>query len=162
MLQLHDKLSPRLRFWLGFACCPLTTFAAAAILLFMVPLMDRVLNIFPENWSYVALAFFCLSGLVYLVAIPVLSGFGSAFFWCHLPRPPSGEGTAGFWSVVLAWSPVLVFVCAWPLLIFFVLPLLFLPFLIFFALYSAAMKRGVEFWNSNRPRQWMGDFSDMG
>ena len=157
MTRLHDKLSPRLRFWLGFVCCPLITFVSAFLLVLIFVLVDfylsRSFNRLTGNWAYVPLVFFGLSGLVYIIAIPVLSGFSTAFFWRQLSCRKSSESTAGFWSVVLAWLPMLFLVPAWP---FFII-----PFLIFLGLYSAAMGRGVEFWNSNRPRQWIGDFSDM-
>ena len=50
----------------------------------------------------------------------------------------------------------MLWIILFPAVLFFSL----LPFSIFTALYCGGLERGIKFWNSNSPREWVGDFSN--
>jgi hypothetical protein len=121
----------------------------------------RILDGVPPNVWPVVVIFLIVSGLVFLCGLPVFSGFCAAFFWRQPTQSDGNESNAGLWSVVTAWLPAPLYLGISSLVPLLFWIDLFVPFLVFTMLYVAGLSQGREFWNSNRARQWLGDFSDL-
>ncbi len=158
MLSLRRKLSPRQKFWLGFAWCPLVSWTAF-VGQFVLPTM--VGRIFPKLApSNQFLAYVLISWLACWAAVALTCGFGAAFFWSDPIPDRETQGKPIFWSNALAWAPFLLSSFSAGFFFFALWIFLLLPFSIFVALYCGSLERGIRFWNSNSPREWVGDFSN--
>ncbi|BCM91351.1 hypothetical protein IAD21_03223 [Abditibacteriota bacterium] len=95
----------------------------------------------------VLLVFSCL----FWLASAALGGLCAAFFWRDLEMDALTRRRLTFRSVAITWVLTFPLICNWIILGW--------PYLLIFRL---SVDRGIKFWNSNRPRQWLGDFSDLG
>lgn len=89
---------------------------------------------------------------IFWLACAAFAGLCAAFFWCQLELEPQTKHTLTARSVIITWIPTILNCCSWVIL--------WLPFLIYLAVFRFAVDRGIDFWNSNHPREWIGDFSD--
>lgn len=142
-----------LHYWLGIGVCPVLTWACAGLcFLFykaVAPLITRGLLSTP----YVVTSSFLLF-VVFWACVAGFAGFAATFLWNEYSL--DNLWGAAFGSVLLTWVPILFADVSAPLV------LGLLPFLFFVGLYTWGIEKGRRFWRSHRPRQWLGDFSDLG
>lgn len=104
------------------------------------------------NYSDGWLAFLLMMWCAFWLACAAFSGLCAAFFWSGLPMDEEAYRRISLHSVTLTWAPTIILCCAWVVL--------WVPFLIYLAVFRYAIKRAVPFWHSGRPREWIGDFSE--
>ena len=139
--------------WLGFSVCPLLTWSCAGLcfLFFRWASLIAPTGGIPIPYrGTLGLLFF----IVFWACVAGFAGLAASFLWNE--HQLDNVWGAALGSVLLTWAPTLF--SGVPA----VLVLGFLPFLFFVGLYSWGVEKGYQFWRSHRPRQWMGDFSDLG
>ena len=157
MLSPRRKLSPRHKYWLGFLWCPLVSWAAFAGQ-FVIPVL--LVIAFPYLRHHMAPAlqvFLWVSWVVCWIGVALFCGFGASYFWDEFASNELDTVLCSLLSVALGGAPTLLFVAKVSL---DVMVLLFVPVMVFFFLYEVGLKRGLKFWDSNSPREWVGDFSN--
>lgn len=100
----------------------------------------------PQLFFRVATGFFLLA---YFPVSALICGFCSSYFLCRA-FPHHETLRSGCWTQNLFLLPFLIHPLMW-CLILIIAPL-------HAWLYGIAFTSGVAFWNSERPRQWLGDF----
>ncbi len=160
MFSSPSSLSPRTRYWLGFWCGPLVTWlclaVATAAIVFVFPLLPQGLRL-PSSWAFG----YALLFVVLFFTCAAFSGFAAAFFWSNFRRGGKGQDKILVGSIMLTHFPVICLVAVVTFNLVATLIIAPFAFLIFLWIYDAGLEYGLKFWNSNRARQWFGDFSEL-
>ena len=140
-------------FWLGFGVCPLLTWLCVGLCVLLYQwAIHRIPSgavLIPHLWMIGLLLF-----VLFWACVAGFAGFAASFLWNE--HQLDNVWGAALGSVLLTWLPCLF--SGVPA----VLVLGFWPFLFFIGLYSWGVEKGHQFWRSHHPRQWIGDFSDLG
>ena len=132
------------------------------ILCWLVPVVlgFAISVVFPRGWQNTSLLnnFWPFFWLIYLVCSSLFCGFAAAFFlraegFQTMPRDEALR-RLGCWTRGIFIFPICLMVCC-GLGAVVLVPL-------HLALFDFAFSRGVIFWNSQRPREWLGDFENRG
>ncbi|RYG63881.1 hypothetical protein EON80_20320 [bacterium] len=139
----------------GLWCSPLIAWLSYAGQVVLVSWLNPLLSSYQKRVQSSDWIIFTLVALLctFWLACAAFAGLCAAFFWRDVEMDAATRKSLTWRSVAITWAPTVIWCCAW--IVFWI------PFLVYLGVFRVAVDRGIPFWNSNRPREWIGDFSDM-